>query len=681
MARTPLSFEDYFENAFTDTARSGWAEDYDNNFDLFAGKTFIIGPVNSDYLTVDEAIAAAPANDHVLFLLQTGTHGGLIAGATLTDKKIVFAPLSGVYGDVIFIDDWVNITLTNSTIIFDKIKFNMTSTYNGTHAFFNATVGTFSRVLFAGCNITSLWNTNTGAKLLEAGVTQGSTASAGTELSRFTFLACTANHARASTGIQAAALAAGNYKYEFRRTVYNQVTIKDLESNYVPAFDIEDLDTVESATYGADAALTVLPLPPETLAYALDAGLQFSNPLAQADLITQFSESMIMDDTHFYEWFREFMDTIRITDGLGIMEVFYEKFDTSAFSNASKLIVQALTEALSFTVLLKGTQSFALREVMNLSQDELTELTTAKLITDSLDIGAALFAEFVENVIENLQTNESVQTIPGRIQAIYEAMGISGNPQYASIFARNIAETINILDELAYAKGGTISDNIAFSITALKIVLGSILTDICQITGTDSTVLTVSAIHSESLAMSDVIDLQAILNGDVDDSIVFSIGIPIADDQYTTYVINTETTGITEYTNFPFNSISGGYAATDTGIYKLTGDDDDGTAIIGSIKTGLMNFGTSVQKQIPYAYIGCHTDGQMILKTTVTRKGEKKERWYTMNQTRQAVDTVRITLGKGIKSTYYQFELVAIDGADFNIDGIELLPLTLKRRI
>lgn len=680
MARTPLSFEDYFENAFLDAARSGWAEDYDNNFDLFTGKTFTVGPTNADYLTVDDAIDAAPADDHVLYLLQTGSYAGLAVGKSLNNKKIVFAPLSTVYGDVVFNSTtWANVFVINSTIIFDKIKFDTNTA--GSIAFYNDTIGAFSRILYNGCYVRDIWISNTSAKLLTAGVTQGSTASTGTELSRFTFLACTANHPKVSTGVFAAALTAGNYKYEFRRTVYNQVTIKDLESSYVPAFDIEDLVTVESGTHGADAALSVLPLPPDTLAYALDTGLTFSNPLSQADLITYFYENISVDDNHFYEWFRAFMDTIRITDGLGILEVFYEKFDTVDFSNSSKLVVQALTEALSFTVLMNATQSFALREVMNLSQAELTELTTAKIINDSFDIVSKLFAAFVENVIDNLQMDETIQDIPQRIRDIYEAMGISDDPHYASVFARNIAETINILDELGQAKGGTIAENINFSITALKIVLSSILTDIYHTTSSTNNALTISVVHADSFILDETFDLNAILNSNVADNAIFSIGIPVSEDEYATYVLNTETAGISEYTNFPFNSISGEYAATSTGIYKLTGDTDDGAAIISSIKTGLMDFGTSIQKQIPYAYIGCDTSGKLVLKTTTTHKGVKKERWYSINQTRLSVDTVKLKLGKGIKSTYYQFELVAIDGASFSVDTIELLPITLKRRI
>ena len=55
--------------------------------------------------------------------------------------------------------------------------------------------------------------------------------------------------------------------------------------------------------------------------------------------------------------------------------------------------------------------------------------------------------------------------------------------------------------------------------------------------------------------------------------------------------------------------MSEGLAANSNGIYVLTGDDSAGTDIDALIKTGLIDFGTSLEKQIPYAYIGLSKSG------------------------------------------------------------------------
>jgi hypothetical protein len=40
-----------------------------------------------------------------------------------------------------------------------------------------------------------------------------------------------------------------------------------------------------------------------------------------------------------------------------------------------------------------------------------------------------------------------------------------------------------------------------------------------------------------------------------------------------------------------------------------------------------------------------------------------------------------VKIGKGLRSRYWQFELVNIDGADFDLDTIEFHPVLLTRRV
>ena len=147
------------------------------------------------------------------------------------------------------------------------------------------------------------------------------------------------------------------------------------------------------------------------------------------------------------------------------------------------------------------------------------------------------------------------------------------------------------------------------------------------------------------------------------------------------YALNTQTSGVSKYDNYPFNSMYGNYAAAYDGIYELEGSDDAGTAIQSVIRTGLMNFGTSMLKQVVYAYLGLAADGRMVMKTVAADRGNKKERWYEFRPRNDAFDTTRVKFGRGITSRYWQFELINLDGTDFELESIELLPIALNRRV
>lgn len=150
---------------------------------------------------------------------------------------------------------------------------------------------------------------------------------------------------------------------------------------------------------------------------------------------------------------------------------------------------------------------------------------------------------------------------------------------------------------------------------------------------------------------------------------------------YLVYAMNTQTNSVTEYDNFIFNSMSENLAVSSDGIYELSGNDDDGTAIDASIKTGLLDFGESHLKKVPYAYLGIDSDGEVLLKAVSVNRGVKEEHWYRVVISNDAFDTTRVDLGKGVKSRYWQFELVNNNGADFELESMELLPLVLSRRI
>jgi len=141
---------------------------------------------------------------------------------------------------------------------------------------------------------------------------------------------------------------------------------------------------------------------------------------------------------------------------------------------------------------------------------------------------------------------------------------------------------------------------------------------------------------------------------------------------------------ISTYSNFNFNSIAcfnGTYfGATDTGIYPLGGDTDNGSDIDSKIKTGSMDFGDTLIKYIRDVWITHRADGYLKLKIFVdedTTTTVEKQTSIVSDEVREE----RIKPPRGLKGRFYTVELQNIGGADFDIDSLNLLVESIQRKI
>jgi hypothetical protein len=202
-----------------------------------------------------------------------------------------------------------------------------------------------------------------------------------------------------------------------------------------------------------------------------------------------------------------------------------------------------------------------------------------------------------------------------------------------------------------------------------------------------------SLLTLDSLDVADDLSWNQRLTVEIAESLIAGGTLLLDDVLYSAVVLNATTLAPGEYTNFPFNSFgqmgSTYLGATDSAIYALEGSNDDGVNIDAVVRSGLVNFGTSQFKRVPRAYLGYTSDGALVLKTISTGgtadgtgRGTKVERWYELTpRTADAPATARIKLGRGVKATYWQFELTNKDGADFNVSELQLLPVVLSRRV
>lgn len=147
--------------------------------------------------------------------------------------------------------------------------------------------------------------------------------------------------------------------------------------------------------------------------------------------------------------------------------------------------------------------------------------------------------------------------------------------------------------------------------------------------------------------------------------------------------MHTEALSLTTYSNFPFNSFAafnGLYlAAGDNGIFALTGSTDNGAIIQAAARTGLTDFGTSFLKRVDRAYVGYRTNGDLLVRVFTDEVNIRDYRLTGSGATGLHGNHLRI--GKGLGARYWQFEVQNMNGADFNLDLIEIKPTKLPRRV
>lgn len=154
---------------------------------------------------------------------------------------------------------------------------------------------------------------------------------------------------------------------------------------------------------------------------------------------------------------------------------------------------------------------------------------------------------------------------------------------------------------------------------------------------------------------------------------------------FRTWVLNTRKGALTEYgSEFAFNSYAtfrGQVLACGAGGVVVLGTQatDNGTAIDALARTGKNDYDRSQLKRVPRIYTGYQSDGDMIFRTITSETGRRS---YLLPCNHViGFQQRRIPVGKGPKSTYWQYEWANVAGSDFTIEHLLTYPTMLRRRI
>lgn len=148
-----------------------------------------------------------------------------------------------------------------------------------------------------------------------------------------------------------------------------------------------------------------------------------------------------------------------------------------------------------------------------------------------------------------------------------------------------------------------------------------------------------------------------------------------------TFVVNTSTGAVSEYTGLPDTVGVGAFAGTlyiggPSGLYAL----DANSPVEWLLKTGLSVFGSDKVKRVRDVNILGRTEGKAIVAARTMRDGSQIEDWFPMVQ----IDRDRprdgvVKVGLGLASVYWGINILGIGSTEIN--GIKILvePLTRRR--
>lgn len=264
---------------------------------------------------------------------------------------------------------------------------------------------------------------------------------------------------------------------------------------------------------------------------------------------------------------------------------------------------------------------------------------------------------------------------------VLEALRLSDVAAAPLIFGRTFAEQVRIASSLANFFGADVSEGLA--IEDLLSRIARVKPTLSQGVGVQAVVarqMILRVVAPDTIDFDDATVLQMLFGPALADDVELAAAYVEPNGSITTWNINARTGAVTEYENYEFNSFANFgqmYLAADSqGLYELDGVNDEGSAIIARIRSGLAQLGGSRFTMLRDAYVGIRGNGKYVLRV-LTGDGQTYDYSFDVFD---SMATTRVQLGKGMRARYIAFELIST-GSDFDLESVEFIPLTSTRRV
>lgn len=397
--------------------------------------------------------------------------------------------------------------------------------------------------------------------------------------------------------------------------------------------------------------------------------------IAEAYFTSNLSDQVTVSDAAVVALAELLADSVRAADDL--LSVYSCIVTDPVNLTVTQLVSYAPELAESVDVL--GQFQLALSRVAELTDNVSVVDDFAKNIVLIASIAEAIGASDTLSVIDAFDIVERL-LVSGAVTTFTQA---AVNLIAAILVADNIVDASALLVTDTLSVGENIPDS-SFGLIK-KLVL---LTEALSIADSFENVLVLAVMDSDKINVADSMQLtKTVFEELLEDVDVYSL-VKFPTEIAQGVAMNLEgALPVSEYDNFVYNSLTTFkgkfYGATDEGIYEFSGDTDDGKDITAKITSLMLDFGTSRQKRVRSAYLGYTSSGKLVLRVKSVSQGQLTEDWYEARDITSAPSPreTMMHIGQGLKSRYWQFELTNANGADFEIDVLEMYPIFLGRRV
>lgn len=308
---------------------------------------------------------------------------------------------------------------------------------------------------------------------------------------------------------------------------------------------------------------------------------------------------------------------------------------------------------------------------------EIADILDRPILNDEVLGDTVSFVEALQDFIAQVYSD-----------TVAEVLGLSMEAAdfLAGQYLETVAEALALSSAETWSWSLLVQDAAAFAADAyVKLAVALERADTIEVEADLAGTLVLVETVAEDAGFGETPRSNAVLQRGVGEMVQFGVALILrgasGSDAYTGWCMNTRTFAVTTYGNFDFTSMieMGGtlVGANEEGLFELSGGDDAGIPIPAHIRTGALDFDTSREKRVTEAWIGSRRDGELVLKTVTNRQ---VERWYSLKRRKAGLNDQRVTMHKGVRANYWEFELHNVEGSDFELDHIRLTPLILKRR-
>lgn len=182
----------------------------------------------------------------------------------------------------------------------------------------------------------------------------------------------------------------------------------------------------------------------------------------------------------------------------------------------------------------------------------------------------------------------------------------------------------------------------------------------------------------EFITFLDGYGAQAEFLAGMEGTIKLTDGSGTSGDSLLQYATNIATGAVTRYANFEFIAFCrigmDTYGVKRDGLYKLTGQSDDGVPVDALIDMAAESLGTTQGKRVGNIFMGLETDGMVSARLTTDEEFEMPRPAY------QRRKEFRADFGRGASSRFWRLRVGILGATAAKLDNIEWVAASTGRR-